>query len=225
MNNLEDIKALLELNYDGYKIISDNIVLRVINNLAGVAIIKNGEIHDYANYEVSDVASDTDYTTFEKVTVAVSVNDNENDKFLVLDGNGNIICSLDKNCNGGTEYRIIANFKLVNGNYLIVIKTYTIGTVLPSDSDIDYVIIELDPKSNKVINTIKRTDYSDVYITKFIDGVKQYFCIPHSYIQFSTNIVKDCISIQKLKENNQVLKGIDGAEYIVQYEIEVFNIN
>ena len=224
MNTQEDIKALLKLNYDGYKFVSDNIVLRRIDDSEGVVIIKNGEIHDYANYEVSDIASDKNYIS-KNTTVAVSVNDTENDKFLVLDSDGNIILSLDKNCNGGTEYRIIATFKLVNGNYLIVIKTYTIGTILPSDSDIGYVIIEFNLKSNKVVNTMKRSDYSEMYIAKILNYVKRYFCIPHSNLQFSLSDVKDANIIKQLRKYNQILKGTDGAEYIVHYEISVFNIN
>lgn len=224
MNTQEDIKALLELNYDGYKFVSDNIVLRRIDDSEGVVIIKNGEIHDYANYEVSDIASDKNYIS-KNTTVAVSVNDTENDKFLVLDSDDNIILSLDKNCNGGTEYRIIATFKLVNGNYLIVIKTYTIGTILPSDSDIGYVIIEFNLKSNKVVNTMKRSDYSEMYIAKILNYVKRYFCIPHSNLQFSLSNVKDANTIKQLRKYNQILKGTDGAEYIVHYEISVFNIN
>lgn len=224
MNTQEDIKALLELNYDGCKFVSDSIVLRRIDDSEGVVIIKNGEIHDYANYKVSDIASDKNYVD-KNTTVAVSVNDTENDKFLVLDGDGNIILSLDKDCNGGTEYRIIATFKLVNGNYLIVIKPYTIGTILPSDSDIGYVVIELDSKSHKVVNTIKRSDYSEMYIAKIIVYVKRYFCIPHSNLQFNLSDVKDANIIKQLRKHNQILKGTDGAEYIVQYEISVFNIN
>lgn len=224
MNTQEDIKALLKLNYDGCKFVSDNIVLRRIDDSEGVVIIKNGEIHDYANYEVSDIASDKNYIS-KNTTVAVSVNDTENDKFLVLDSDGNIILSLDKNCNGGTEYRIIATFKLVNGNYLIVIKTYIIGTILPSDSDIGYVIIEFNLKSNKVVNTMKRSDYSEMYIAKILNYVKRYFCIPHSNLQFSLSDVKDANIIKQLRKYNQILKGTDGAEYIVHYEISVFNIN
>lgn len=224
MNTQEDIKALLELNYDGYKFVSDNIVLRRIDDSEGVVIIKNGEIHDYVNYEVSDIASDKNYIS-KNTTVAVSVNDTENDKFLVLDSDGNIILSLDKNCNGGTEYRIIATFKLVNGNYLIVIKTYTIGTILPSDSDIGYVIIGFNLKSNKVVNTMKRSDYSEMYIAKILNYAKRYFCIPHSNLQFSLSNVKDANTIKQLRKYNQILKGTDGAEYIVHYEISVFNIN
>lgn len=225
MNTQEDIKALLELNYDGCKFVSNNIVLRRIDDSEGVVIIKNGEIHDYASYEVSDIASDKSSEVSKNITVAVSVNDTENDKFLVLDSDGNIILSLDKDYNSGTEYRIIATFKLINGNYLIVIKTYTIGTILPSDSDVGYVIIELDSKSNKVVNTIKRSDYSEMYIAKILNYVKRYFCIPHSNLQFSLSDVKDANIIKQLRKYNQILKGTDGAEYIVHYEISVFNIN